>query len=308
MSMRDAFWEKLYTAALGDERICIVTGDMSAPGLDNFRARFPSRYINVGIAEYSMILTACGLAKEGMRPYCYAIMPFASLRPYEAIKSVVSIMDIPITIVGVGSGFGYSDSGPTHHAIEDLAIMRILPHMTVLNCSDNATAENAATMSLYWDHPLYVRLDREDFPNIHTETKIKSLDVNRQLDYWGRGIFIHVHHRSRVIVTTGNMVHTALDVAEKGDIGVIEVYKFPTNAGDLKNEIGGKNVYVLEENNAKGGLLAEICESVGISLKSIHHSALCVQNGYGYIYGGRNSIQKHHGLDKESVLKWIQLD
>ena len=159
-SQRDTFFNSLFELAKEDSRIIVITADCGAPSLDQWREELPCQFINVGIAEQQMIALAAGLALEGKRPYCYAIAPFATLRCYEFIKVDICLMNLPVVIVGVGAGLSYSEAGPTHHATEDIAIMRALPNMRILSISDNEGAQAAALCES--ETPLYIRLDRGD--------------------------------------------------------------------------------------------------------------------------------------------------
>ena len=301
MMMRDAFFYEIARLAETDEKIVLVTADMSAPALDEFRRKYPHRYINVGIAEQSMILTACGLAKEGFKPVCYAIQPFAALRCYEQIKVVAALMNIPIMIAGVGAGFSYEDSGPTHHALEDLAIMRILPNMTVWNCSSNNLAVHAARQ--IGKGLSYVRLDRQKLPEIYPLELSRIETLGSRVNYkwnniWDTGF--HVVKKAEFhkwIVSTGNMVHRALEVTRDMHVGVIDVFKFPFNQDEFRNIVKGEDLTIIEENNSQGGLAAAVYEV----LNENHHGI----SSYDYVYGGRENIQKFYGLDEEGIKSWL---
>jgi len=156
-SQRDTFFNSLFKLAKEDKRIMVVTADCGAPSLDQWRNELPCQFINVGIAEQQMIALAAGLALEGKRPYCYAIAPFATLRCYEFIKVDICLMNLPVVIVGVGAGLSYSEAGPTHHATEDIAIMRALPNMRIASISNNEQAREIVSE----EGPLYIRLDRQ---------------------------------------------------------------------------------------------------------------------------------------------------
>ena len=201
--LRDAFFNKLYEIAKKDKDVIVISADMGAPSLDKFRENLPSQFINVGIAEQCMVTVATGLALSGKKVYAYAIMPFSSLRCYEPIKVTFSLMDIGVTVVGVGSGFGYPDSGPTHHATEDIAVMRTLPNMTIFNSSDAASVEKFAEISYKSDSPCYIRLDRQLLPNIH----------EAQEDF-SSGLAKIKAGKDLYIIATGNMVHKALEITK----------------------------------------------------------------------------------------------
>ncbi|MGE5294008.1 MAG: hypothetical protein ACM3VT_04215, partial [Solirubrobacterales bacterium] len=147
MTQRDAFFERLYELARKDKDIVIVAADMSAPALDQFRTDLPGQFVNVGIAEQNAIQIASGLAMTGKKAFAYAISPFITLRCLEQIRVSNGIMGIPITIVGMGTGFSYCSDGPTHHLIEDLAIMRAIPNIRIMNVTDNVMARSLADMT-----------------------------------------------------------------------------------------------------------------------------------------------------------------
>lgn len=165
--MRTAFVRALTAAAAADERIMLLTGDLGFKLFDDFAARYPGRFLNVGVAEATMAGVATGLALEGRRPFMYSIATFATLRCYEQIRNDVCYHEAPVTIVGVGGGYSYGANGPTHHALEDIAIMRALPSMTVVCPADPAETEAAVRAILGHAGPVYLRLGRAGEPAVH---------------------------------------------------------------------------------------------------------------------------------------------
>ena len=153
-SQRDSFFDALYE--LNDDRVWVISADCGAPALDQWRKT--DRFINVGIAEQNMVNIAIGLALSGKRPYCYAITPFLTGRAFDQIRQAC-MMNLPITFVGIGAGYSYDDSGPTHHGIDDIGIMRVLPNMRI--ASPTAEKQVKGLVKLY-DGPTYVRLDRHE--------------------------------------------------------------------------------------------------------------------------------------------------
>ena len=157
-SQRDAFFDALYEKAINDKRIIVLTADCGAPALDRWQENIPDQFINVGIAEQNMVAVAMGLALSGKRPYCYAIIPFLTGRAYDQIR-IACMMNLPIVFVGLGAGYSYDDSGPTHHGIDDIGLMRMLPNMEIISIPAWGWAELHATIV---DNPRYIRLDREE--------------------------------------------------------------------------------------------------------------------------------------------------
>jgi len=178
ISQRDAFFNKLYELAQKDKDIIIVTADCGTPSLDQWRDNLPDQFINVGIAEQNMISIAAGLALAGKKPYCYAIIPFLTLRCLDQIKCDICLMNLPVTLVGIGAGLGYNDSGPTHHATEDIAIMRVLPNMQIASPSN---ADNAELLARLYNKPTYIRLDRHTPANPPSITAV--YDDSHQMFY-----------------------------------------------------------------------------------------------------------------------------
>ncbi|MDQ7821501.1 MAG: transketolase C-terminal domain-containing protein [Candidatus Eremiobacteraeota bacterium] len=301
LSMRDAFFNKLYDIAKSNRDIFVVSADMGAPSLDRFRSDLGPQFINVGIAEHNMVTVATGLALEGKKCYLYAIMPFVTSRCYEMIKVDMSLMNLPITAVGVGSGFSYDDSGPTHHSTEDVSIMRVLPHMTILNSSDSVMASRFAEMTVTLEGPSYVRLDREAVPPLYPPGET-----------FQEGHFVHHEGRDLLIIATGTIIRRALvvreDLREKGvDAGVIDLYRLkPLNEEALVKLIAAvPAVVTLEEHLLAGGLgsiLAELMADSGI-LKPLVRVG--IKDRYYYAYGGRNNIHGICGIDREAVVDKI---
>ncbi len=301
ISMRDIFFDAVYSEAKKDRNIIIISADMGAPALDKFRRDLKKQFINVGIAEENMVTVASGLALAGKKVFIYAIMPFVTSRCYEMIKVDLSLMNLPVTVVGVGAGFSYDDSGPTHHSTEDMAIMRTLPNMTVLSPSDIFMTARFAKMACGMAGPSYVRLDREVLPTIYD----KDDDFSSGLSRLKSG-------KDLMIISTGNMVHIALDAAKKLSMhsiacGVIDLYKVkPINSALLlKNIAGIKRVVTLEEHLISGGLGSAIAEVLADNNRMVPLKRLAVPDKYYYAYGGRKNIQTLCRLDAKSVTKEV---
>ncbi|MDD3374988.1 MAG: transketolase C-terminal domain-containing protein [Candidatus Omnitrophica bacterium] len=301
ITQRDSFWNKVYDLAKENKDIIVLSADMGAPSLDKFRTDLSAQFVNVGIAEQNAILIASGLAKEGKRVFVYAIAPFITFRCLEQIRVNNSMMKIPITIVGVGAGFGYEDSGPTHHMIEDIALMRSMPDIVINSISDSTMAAAVAEMSTRMKKANYVRLDRLVLPTLYGQEEdfSKGVAILRPGDIY--------------IAATGSMVHVALEAAEKlnksgVNVGVVDVYTIPINEKNFVEAIdGSKKLIALEEHFVSGGFGGAICEvlqdnAVTIPVKRI---GLSMDQGYCYKYGGRDVIRQHYGIDADSVVQKI---
>ncbi len=162
--MRNAFLEELLVVAEEDPRVVLLTGDLGFMVLEPFAERFPDRFYNMGVAEQNMVGVATGLAEAGFRPFVYSIATFAALRPYEFIRNGPALHGLPVRIVGVGGGFDYAHNGVTHHALEDLAVMRAQPRMTVIAPADPDQGRASLHAGHGVDGPVYFRIGKGGVP------------------------------------------------------------------------------------------------------------------------------------------------
>lgn len=303
LTQRDAFWNKVYDLAKENRDIVVVSADMGAPSLDKFRTDLPSQFVNVGIAEQNAILIASGLAMAGKHPFVYAIAPFVTLRCLEQIRVENAIMDIPITIVGVGAGFGYDDSGPTHHLTEDISIMRAMPNIVINSISDNIMAEAVAEMSCLMTTTNYVRLERQVFPVLYDK------DTN-----FNEGINVLREGSDACLISTGSIIHSVSEVVDelkKDGISVtlLDVSMIPINSEVLLRETSKfEKIITVEEHFLPGGLGSAVCEILNDAdvLKPVKRIGIQHEKSYCYKYGGREEIRKYYGIDKDNLLKEIK--
>lgn len=302
IAMRDAFFDELYNIAKKDRQVILVSADFGAPSLDKFRGDLSGQYINVGIAEQNMVSIAAGLALAGKIVYMYAIAPFVTLRCYEQIKVDLCCMNLRVTGLGVGAGYAYDIMGPTHHAIEDIAIMCALPGMTVLNPSDSVMAAAFAEITYKNPGPKYVRFDREKLPLIY----------NGRTNDFSDGLTNLKTGRDLTIIATGIMVHQAFKVTEElakhsVDAGIIDLYRIkPMNEKLLLKAIEQpKAIVTLEENLINGGIGSIVAEILVDKGKTLPLKRIAIRDKYYFQYGGRECLHTFCGLDVDSVTKTI---
>ena len=301
LTQRDAFWNTIYDAACVDHDIVVVSADMGAPALDQFRRNIAAQFVNVGIAEQNAITVAAGLAMSGKKPFAYAIAPFITLRCLEQIRIENAIMKIPVTLVGVGAGLGYDDSGPTHHLLEDLAVMRAFPNITIYSLSDAVMARAVAKTCCAGDRCSYVRMEREVFPDLYAAAA--TFDDGLALLRPGGDL---------TIVSTGAMLHTALMLADelakkKVSVAVVDAYRFPLNAPLLVRMLADTpKVVTLEEHFLPGGLgsaVVECLSDAGVA-KPVHRIGMTHEQGYAYRYT-RAELRRFYALDDASLMKRV---
>jgi len=296
--MRDAFLSQLYEIARDDRRVILLTNDFGAPSLDKYRRDLAAQFINTGVAEQNMVNVARGLAMEGKIVYTYAILPFY-MRCYEQIRHLC-FQNLNVNLVGVGAGFAYSTAGPTHHALEDIAAMRALPNLTILNASDSTMAGAFAGITYKGSGPKYIRLDRI------------SLESPYPLgEDFSAGFFDYGGLPSLTIVATGCMVARAGYVAEKLQkrdisVGVIDLYRIKPLEQELIEKLKLKRLHsTLEENYINGGIGSIISEILHDNNQDQKLLRIGVPDQYYFNYSGREELHRLSGLDVESMVKEI---
>jgi transketolase len=167
--MRNAFAEELTVLAGQDPRVVLLSGDIGNKLFDKFKAVDDRRFFNCGVAEANMMGMAAGMALCGLRPVVYTITPFTTTRCFEQIRVDACYHEAPVVIVGTGSGLSYAELGPTHHSLEDMAILRTLPGMRVLAPCDATEMRLALRAALHEDGPVYIRIGKKGEPDVHAK-------------------------------------------------------------------------------------------------------------------------------------------
>ena len=299
--MRNAFIKALTELAAENERIWLLCGDLGFSVLESFRQRFPSRFVNAGVAEQNMTGLAAGLALCGKIVFTYSIANFPTLRCLEQIRNDICYHEANVKIVAVGGGLVYGPQGYTHHGLEDLAIMRALPNMTVLAPGDPVETELVTKALIGQEGPGYLRLGGRCERNIHSETPAFEI---------GKIIRLKVGDKA-VIISTGGMlenVWTAAAALEKQGCPVA-VWSCPClKPMDAESIIEASNTFPLivtaEDAQLGGGLGGAVAEILA-SLKS-PRARLCQLGLPGAIMErafGQDAIQANFGLDSAGIFQ-----
>ena len=202
--MRSAFIESLTALAERDASVMLLTGDLGFTVFEPFRDRFQGRFINMGVAEQNMISVAAGLALCGRRVFVYSIIPFVTLRCAEFIRNDLCFHRANVCIVGVGSGYAYGHMGSTHHALEDIAILRSLPDMTVVCPGDPVETRAAMQAIATLEGPCYLRLGKNGEHAVHDKPVALTL---------GRTLTLR-EGSDATLIATGTMLETAVAAAD----------------------------------------------------------------------------------------------
>ncbi len=299
--MRDAFIRKLHEEAKIDKDIIFISNEQGAVSLDKFREDLPKQFINAGISEQNIISVAAGMAHSKKKVIVYSIASFITLRCFEQIKIDLCVMNLPVTILGVGSCYSYSTDGPTHHATEDISIIRTLSNMKIYSPSDSVLTSALVSKAISTTTPMYIRLDRQILPVLYKE--------NQTFD---KGFKIIKEGKDYCIIATGIMVHKAIDIAnalKKRSISaqVIDLYRIkPIDVDIFTDKMNSfSKVITLEEhtlNGGLGGIIAEIFADKKIMVEILRFG---IEDKKLYDYGERELLHFQRNLDVKGILKRI---
>lgn len=305
VTMRDAVLSAVYRQMCENSNIFFLTADFGAPVLDLIRKNCSNRFVNVGIAEQNLINVAAGLALEGFIVYAYAIAPFLTMRCFEQIRINLAltsqIRPINVNLIGVGAGYSYVVSGPTHQCYEDITVMRSLPNMTVYSPADHVVAEKICPHLSAQIGIKYIRLDAQILPAIYDQNISFNIPD---------GFYAYHDGEEFCILATGFMMHTAIKIAryyqETGyDIGLIDMFNL-TSFDEEKFKLAIKKykyLITLEEAfSGKGGM-----DSMIFDFSIRHHLEIKilnigVQNRYEFAIGSRDFIHQRIGLDANTII------
>ncbi len=285
-SSRDYFFEKI-GAVMESEDIYIVSADLAGRPFDYIRKAYPTRYVSVGIAEQNMISVACGIALSGKKVIAYASNPFAVFHAFDQARNAVALMNLPVTIVGVGVGFSISEFGNTHFVTEDFAMMSLCPGVRTVTVTDNSVAERAYGEFLRREGPVYLRFDKAcGEPLAETSPE----DYNRGFRYLKRG-------RDRLVLSTGHLAKLAK--AAPGGAAVVDLFAYPFDEDALIDEVSRYGqVYVYEEQQTRGGLGSAVLETLNrrgvaadVTLKGVDYGGR-----FPEVYGSREYWLRRYGL------------
>lgn len=302
--MRDTFIKRLEELAVRDDRIMLVTGDLGFGVLDRFRKRFPRQFINAGVAEQNMTAIATGLALEGFTVFTYSIGNFPTFRCLEHIRNDACYHGANVKIVSIGGGFSYGSLGPSHHATEDLAVLRSLPDMTVVSPCDHWEVTNAVDALVATPGTCFIRLDksagRPTAGDGDTFTFGKARTVRQGNDI--------------TVMVTGGILEEVQEAADRLsshgiETRIIAVHSLKPFDGDAAivaaHETGG--IVTVEEHTVHGGfgsLVAETLADHGVAPKRFKRLAL--RDGFSSIVGSQKYLRNRYGLDSAAIINAIR--
>jgi transketolase len=304
---RDGYGKGLLEAAQKDSRIVALSADLTESTRTNlFAEEFPERFVQVGIAEQNMASVASGMASCGKIPFIASYAMFSPGRSWEQIRTTIAYNNSNVKIIGAHAGVSVGPDGATHQAIEDIALMRVIPNMVVIAPCDVHEAKKAVLAAAEYEGPVYIRIARDKSPVVTTEASPFAIGKAHT--------FLHKnpsHARTVGIIVTGMLVHNALYAAsslnEKG-IGVSVLHMptikpLDTDALDLFGQEHELMVTV-EEHQVAGGLGGAVAEYYA-STNPKKIIRIGVHDEFGQS-GEPDELIAHYGMDAESIESTIE--
>ena len=304
--MRSLFAREITTLAEINKDIVLLSGDIGNKMFDGFKEIAKDRFFNCGIAEANMMSMASGMALTGLRPYIYTITPFTTTRCLEQIKIGAAYHNSNVVIIGTGSGLSYSELGPTHHSLEDIAILRSIPEIRILTPSDPIELKAILRETINIDGPSYIRIGKKGEPNLHDESSDLGIGKAKML----------LEGEDVLILAIGPIVSEAIKAVKDNTcndkrVAIATMSSIKPLDEEFLRRMIRRNFYkwiTFEEHGLVGGLGSTILEWLSDNnlLDKINLKRLGVENKFIHNLGSQSYTRKILGLDSEGIKKWIK--
>lgn len=296
--MRYTFIKTLTEEAKKNKDIMLLTGDLGFTVFEDFREKYPDRFINVGVAEQNLMGIAAGLALSGKTVFAYSIATFVTMRPFEQIRNDIAIHNLSVVVVGTGAGLSYGDAATTHHAIEDISLMRSIPGMTILCPADPTEAEWATRAAILLKKPTYLRLGKKGEPILYTKKPKLIL---------GKGSVLNKGN-DLAILATGNIVENALAAARllaRRAINCLVVSIHTVKPIDVKliKSLSKRFplIVTIEEHNIIGGLGSAVAEIISESISPVKLLRIGIPDMFFSKTGSQAYLRDLIGLNPNAI-------
>lgn len=298
--MRKACLNSVYDLAKKDKRVLFIGTDLGPGVLDSFKKDFPDRFLMEGVTEQHTLGMSAGLAMDGYIPYLNNIATFLTRRSFEQMVIDVCLHNLPVRLIGNGGGLVYAPLGPTHTAIEDIAILRALPNITILAPCDAEEMKELMHQTLNWPYPIYIRLAKGG-------DKIVS-DKKNNIKI-GKAILFH-QPKDVLFISTGIMTQVSLDASEKLkqdgiEAGILHMHTIkPLDKESLLAFLPkAKIIITVEEHLLNGGLGSSILEFASDNLpKELYKiKRIGIPDQFVQQYGNQNSLMNYYGLSIDNL-------
>ncbi len=300
--MRNAYLDALYDLAGENKNILALISDNGTIVYDKYRKSFSDQFLNFGISEANMISVAAGLASCGKIPFAYTITNFLVYRAFEQIRNDVCLQKMNVKLVGIGCGFAYSNLGPTHHATEDIALMRTLPGMTIFSPADPLETKKLTVAATQLDGPVFLRLATGGAPKIYGEDEDYEFKV-------GRGVTLR-DGKDMTIISTGGILYDVLQAVDELEklgmsVRVINIHTISPLDSEiiLKAAEETRAVLTVEEHSVIGGLGSAVADVIlAEGNRFVAFRKMGLNRIFPEGYGGYQDMKEMNGLSKEDII------
>jgi transketolase len=299
--MRKSCLDTIYNLAKTDSKVIFIGSDLGPGVLDEFKKNIPDKFLMEGVSEQSIIGMSAGLAIEGLKPYVNTIATFITRRCFEQIVIDICLHNLSVRLIGNGGGLVYAPLGPTHQAIEDISILRVLPNITILAPCDSIEMKELVKQTLSYKGPVYIRIARGG------EEIITNLDENIKIS---QGV-LKKQPKNHLFITTGVMTQIALKASEdlkKNNIGAGVLHLAtvkPLDKEMLSHWIPKvKKIITVEEGLLAGGFGSSILEFCSDNLPNDVHkiSRIGLKDSFIEKYGTQDLLFNDNNLTKEYLI------
>lgn len=303
--MRNTFANHITKIAQEDKRINLLVGDIGFKVFDEFALKNASQFINMGIAESNMIGVAAGMAMVDLKPVVYTIIPFLTMRPFEQIRVDLCLHNLPVILVGVGGGLVYDTLGPTHHALEDVALMRSLPNMNVFTPSDPNEVKKSFDNALKLKSPSYIRLGKGGEKSTKDLLLESNFDPQSQIKYSNFNKVISQKKSKKLVLTYGPIISNCIKAISfsKNKVDLISTLTLkPFNEKKFIDLIKDYNeIICVEEHSYIGGLTDIISLIIAKNSIKINFKFAAINDKFLKIIGDREFLLSKNKLDPISL-------
>lgn len=303
--MRQACQRMIYELAKNDARIFFVGSDLGSGTLDEFRKEMPGQFLMEGVSEANIIGLSAGLALEGKVPYVNTIATFNTRRCYEQIALDLCLHNLPVRVIGQGAGLVYAPLGPTHHAIEDIAIMRALPNMTVVAPADADEMRRLMPQTVDWPGPVYIRVAKGGDPIVSSNAAVFKI---------GQPIRMRAG-KDALILTTGITLQVALEAAKALEdfgisAGIMHIHTpKPLGVEEIRAAASeARAIVTIEEHTVIGGLGSAVAECLLESgIRPLPpFRRIGIPDVFAHEYGSQASLMEHMGISAPSLISTVR--
>jgi len=302
--MRTAFIQELFAIAQKDPRIVLMVGDLGFGVVTPFIERLPRQFVNAGVAEQNMTGMAAGMALSGKIVFTYSIANFPVLRPLEQIRNDVCYHNANVRIVAVGGGMAYGSLGPSHHATEDIAVMRAMPNMLVVAPGDPIEARLATRALVEYEGPAYLRLGRAGEPIVHRSEPHFAL---------GKAIMVR-EGNDATLISTGGLLPEVMEAAERlaeHNVQVRVLSMHTVKPLDEEAVLAAARetsaLFTVEEHSVVGGLggaVAELLLEAG--LFPAKFKRIGIRGGFSSKVGTQNYLREQYNLNALGIVNTVR--